>query len=329
LLIALDKNVDPKVAELLSRIDGVELKVNAPRSAIITADDALPVEIELLSVGQLEVPPPISHDETARFVVANAVLDDETAARLEDAGVSYIDAGGRSWLRGEMRSKQVRRQPETTRRSLYPASVRLAQLLADHPGEPWTQRHLADRGHTTQLTAQRLLLRLESERLMERRGKGRGTTRWVTDAVRLRAWLSREARPRRVFSLPCYVDDPGDLPSFPGRGIAITGAHAARRLGFSVMTGREAMAMARVNVADDELDEIPAALGGFRTENGANLLLIADPDRLAFTDPLPAKDGSAPLAPPSRIMLDLFLEPRGEAAVGVFLDLWGERELAG
>jgi len=27
-------------------------------------------------------------------------------------------------------------------------------------------------------------------------------------------------------------------------------------------------------------------------------------------------------------MLDLYLEPRGEAAVGVFLDLWGSKEIA-
>lgn len=327
MLITLAPNVDPKAAELLDRIDGVELRLNAPRSAIVTDDNAVPVEVEVLDADQLAAQSPFSGGEVERLVVVNAVLDDETAARLEDAGISYLDVGGRSWLRNETRTRRVRHRADAARRSLYPASVRLAQLLADHPDEPWTQRQLADRGMTTQPTAQRLLLRLEIEGLMERRGKGRATTRWVADAIRMRRWLSREARPRRVFSLSCYVDDPGDLTSFPGRGIAMTGTEAARSLGFPVATSRERIAMARVDVAEHELEEIPEALGGFRTESGANLLLIADPDHLAFTDLRPSGDGLPPLAPPSRIMLDLFLEPRGEAAANVFLDLWGEREL--
>ena len=82
----------------------------------------------------------------------------------------------------------------------------------------------------------------------------------------------------------------------------------------------------RVSVRPEELEDVPEALGGFRTEQGANLILIADPDRLAFTDAIGRPD-SWLLAPPSRIMLDLYLEARGEAAVDVFLDLWGEKEV--
>ena len=82
--------------------------------------------------------------------------------------------------------------------------------------------------------------------------------------------------------------------------------------------------MVRVNVTADELEDIPEAIGGFRTEVGANLTLVADPDRFAFVDPY--FDGRRRLiAPPSRIMLDLHLEARGGAAADVFLDLWGDR----
>ena len=71
--------------------------------------------------------------------------------------------------------------------------------------------------------------------------------------------------------------------------------------------------MLRVNVNDDELEDIPGALGGFRTVEGANLLLVADPDRLAFVDRDASTDGHF-TAPPSRVLLDLYLEPRGAAA---------------
>jgi len=58
----------------------------------------------------------------------------------------------------------------------------------------------------------------------------------------------------------------------------------------------------------------------------ANLTLIADPEHLAGSDARTDGDGRV-TAPPSRVMLDLYLEPRGEAAVGVFLDLWGSKEI--
>jgi hypothetical protein len=211
------------------------------------------------------------------------------------------------------------------RRRLYPASVRLAQLLADHPREPWTERGLARRAGTTQTTAHRLLGRLEREALLEREGKGPSTLRWVRDPLAMRSWLARQARPQKVARLACFVESPERLPTVVGRTLALTGAAAAAAIGMPVMT-REATAMVRVSVRPEELEDVPEALGGFRTESGPNLILIADPDRLAFVDAVAGPDGRL-MAPPSRVMLDLFLEARGEAAVDVFLSLWGDREI--
>jgi hypothetical protein len=81
-----------------------------------------------------------------------------------------------------------------------------------------------------------------------------------------------------------------------------------------------------VDPGDVDLEQIPQALGGFRTERGANLTLIADPEHLASSDARTDADGRV-IAPPSRVMLDLYLEPGGEAAVGVFLDLWGSKDI--
>jgi hypothetical protein len=110
-----------------------------------------------------------------------------------------------------------------------------------------------------------------------------------------------------------------------GHAVVLSGAAAAERLGLPVLTAPP-RPLLRVAVGHEELEEVPAALGGFRTERGANVTLVADPDRLALADLREDRDGR-PIAPPSRVMLDLYLEPRGEAAAEVFLDLWGSREI--
>lgn len=324
LLIALSSDCDPNGADLLRRFDDVTVAVNAPQSVLVTESEAMPVAVEVLDGSEVKrrLDRPLAGKPL--FLIITAVLDDETAARLEDAGIGYFDATGRRWLRNWERTRRVRRPRGSGRRALYPASIRLAQSLADHPDEPWTQRGLAERSDTTQVTAQRLLARLESEGLVERRGKGPASARWVRDALDLRSWLAREGRPRRVARLSCFVRDPQALPPVAGRRLALTGAAAAAEIGFNVRTG-EAPPLLRVDATAEELEGIPEALGGFRTESGANLVLIADPERLAFVDPI--ESGGRLIAPPSRIMLDLFLEARGEAAAAVFLDLWGRGEV--
>jgi hypothetical protein len=325
MFLALSNEIDPRIPALLRQWDSVEFAENAPRSVVITESDVMPVRVELAEATATAWNWPRTSSDEPLFLVVNAVLDDASAARLEDAGISYIDASGRSWLPSLQRTRRARQPKARGRRGLSAASIRLAQLLADHPGESWTERGLARRGSTTQPTAHRFLARLEEERLITREGRGPRTTRWVRDTSAMRRWIAREGRPKRVTSLSCFVDDPGVLPRLAGRTFALTGAAAAAEIGLPVLTS-ESRPVVRVDVAADVLEEIPEALGGFRTESGANLTLIADPDRLAFVDPYFAS-GPRLIAPPSRIMLDLYLEARGDAAAEVFLDLWGEREI--
>jgi hypothetical protein len=180
-------------------------------------------------------------------------------------------------------------------------------------------------GKTTQTTAHRFLGRLESEGLLLREGRGPSTQRWVRDPLAMRSWLARQARPRKVARLACFVENPERPRKTAVRSMALTGAVGAAEIGMPVMTQAVIPTM-RVSVRPEELEDVPETLGGFRTEQGANLILIADPDRLAFIDAISRPEGWL-LAPPSRIMLDLYLEARGEAAVDVFLDLWGEKEV--
>lgn len=327
LLIAISDNVDKRAAEMLRKFRDVEVAEHSPQTVVVADDDVFPVRIEVLDAAEIESRIDSDEDHRSSLFVINAVIDDATAARLEDAGANYIDATGRRWLRGSGRTKRAN-QPAAVvgRRRLYAASVRLAQLLADHPAQLWTERLLAELGHTTQATAHRLLARLEAEDLVVREGRGPSTTRWLNNPAAMRRWLAHEARPQRTTQLACFVRDPEYPRPVVGRALALTGAAAATEIGLPVLT-QASIPMMRVNAPADELEDIPEALGGFRTDSGPNLILVADPDRLAFVDASPGP-GNLLLAPPSRIMLDLYLEARGDAAVDVFLDLWGDRRIS-
>lgn len=324
LLIATASDVDSRALVILRKLYNVEIAENSPQSVLITEDAVSPVRISLVEADEIGDRVRAEQSENELLVI-NGVLDDATAARLEDANASYIDVAGRRWLRNWARTARASETKTEGRRRLYAASVRLAQLLADHPQEPWTERGLARRGQTTQTTAHKFLGRLESEGLLLREGRGPSTQRWVRDPLAMRTWLARQARPRKVARLACFIEDPERPRKTVGRALALTGAVGAAKIGMPVMT-RAVTPMMRVSVRPEELEDVPEALGGFRTEQGANLILVADPDRLAFIDPITRPDGRL-LAPPSRIMLDLYLEARGEAAVDVFLDLWGEKEV--
>ena len=322
IVIALPNNVDSRVFAILNRLEDVEIAHGSPQAVLITADAVSRVQIELVEADEIGRPMRAEWDDDVLLII-NAVLDDEAAARLEDANVRYIDVTGRRWLRDWERTKRASEAKVGGRRRLYAASVRLAQLLADHPHEPWTERGLAQRGQTTQTTAHRLLSRLEGEGLLAREGRGPSTQRWVQDQFAMRSWLARQARPRKVTRLTCFVENPERPRKAVGRALALTGAAAAAAIGMPVLT-REMARTVRVSAKPEELEDVPEALGGFRTEKGFNLILVADPDRLAFVDAAAGSDEWL-LAPRSRIMLDLFLEPRGEAAAEVFLNLWGSR----
>jgi hypothetical protein len=324
LLIATASDVDRRALVILRNLDGVEIAENSPQSALITEDAVSPTRILLVEADEIGDRARAEESDNELLVI-NAVLDDATAARLEDANASYIDAAGRRWLRTWARTARASETKTEGRRRLYAASVRLAQLLADHPQKPWTERGLAQLGQTTQTTAHRFLGRLESEGLLLREGRGPSTQRWVRDPLAMRPWLARQARPGKVARLACFVENPERPRKTAVRSLALTGAVGAAEIGMPVMTQAVTPTM-RVSVRPEELEDVPEALGGFRTEQGANLILIADPDRLAFIDAI-SRPESWLLAPPSRIMLDLYLEARGEAAVDVFLDLWGEKEV--
>ena len=327
-LLTLRPDVDPQVADAFDRIPDVNVIRDAPESAVVIAGQAFPVEARVIESRELAGLLERERGDGRRVLMIKAVLDDATAARLEDADIGFVDVAGRAWLPGQTLTKRVRERLPVRRRALRAGSLRPAQLIADHPEEAWTIRRLAERSASSEVTAHRLLTTLEDARLIERHGRGRGMERRVVDVKGVRRWLAEHGRPSSTSAqrLSCFVRDPDAVPaSIAGHEMVLTGALAAERMGLPVLTGMQ-RPLYRIQASGKELERIPQALGGFRTERGANLTLIADPERLAGGDVRTDTNGQM-TAPPSRVMLDLYLEPRGEAAVGVFLDLWGSKDI--
>jgi len=328
-LITLHPDVDPQVADAFDRIPEVNVVRNAPESAVVIAGQAFPVEAGAIESRELAGLLDRERSDGRRVLMIKAVLDDAMAARLQDADIGFVDGAGRAWLPGQTLTKRVRERLPTHRRALRAGSLRPAQLIADHPREAWTIRRLAERSASSEVTAHRLLTTLEDARLIERHGRGRGMKRRVVDIEGVRRWLAEHGRPSSTSArrLSCFVRDPHAVPaSFADYEMVLTGALAAERMGLPVLTGVQ-RPLYRVQASGEDLERIPQALGGFRTERGANLTLISDPEHLASGDARTDADERV-IAPPSRVMLDLYLEPRGEAAVGVFLDLWGSKDIA-
>lgn len=323
ILVTLRGDVAPELVEALRRLPDVGVHLGAPNSTIITADQVLPITPVLATATELEELVAERPENGAWLALVKAALDDRTAARLEDAGVGYVDAANRAWLPGQSSTPTARPVGAGRARGLRAGGLRLAQLLADYPDEQWSERELARRGASSPVTAHHLLRQLEADWLIVRTGSGTRPGRRVRDAAALRRWLAVNGRPDRVDILNCFVSGPEALSSHAnGHRLALTGARAAARIGLPVLTSRPQY-LYRVDAEGDEFERVPSEIGGFRTDRGANVALISDPGRLALTDA--RRLGRGLVAPPSRVMLDLFLEPRGDAAVDAFLDLWGSR----
>ena len=317
-LVALEQDVDPALAAALRDIPEIDVIADAPQSVVVTATETTAVAPAVATVDELDQ----LRQAPGRtpLLLVEGVLDLAAAARLEDLGTAFVDRAGRWWLPGAARSLTTSSATDTTSsRKMRGPRIRMAQLLVDHPGLEWTERGLASHAHSTQQTAHQLLSSLEREGYLERIGTARSSRRRVVDTRTLAAWLIRVATPARGGLLRCYVPDPNDLEELHVP-LVLTGAAAAAAIGFRVLTGDQAP-IYRARTTRAVIDEIPAQLGGFRTDRGHNLSLMADTDDLAYLDSSRLEDGRL-VAPFSRIMLDLGLEPRGKTAMAVFMDLW-------
>jgi hypothetical protein len=320
-MVALGRDVDDALEAALRRLPGVDVVSGAPQTTVIVSGASTPVTTRVIGLEDVDA---VLDDDRSALVLIRGVIDDATAVRLEDAGVGHVDAAGRAWLPGQPRTATVRSARSGATRALRAPVVRLAQLLADNPDRPWSERGLAAMGRSTAVTAHHFLAKLEEDGLVQRKGAGRATERRVGDSRAFWEWLAKAGRPARPMRLSCFVREPEKIPSeVDGRKLYLTGALAAERLGVPVLSGVQRTTY-RVEVDADGLEDVPQALGGFRTDRGANVVLIADPDGLAQGSSEASTEEQL-IATPSRVMLDLYLEPRGAAAAELFAQLWPAR----
>jgi hypothetical protein len=315
-LVALADDAPVALQEALEGLRDVDVVASAPGNVVVVKGRVTEVRPEVVPLAKAES----AQTGRARLWLVDGVLDRQLASRLEDLDIGFVDRAGHWWLPGMPRTATS--GPRSVKRRIRGPQIRMAQLLADHPDIGWTQRLLAKRANSTQQTAHRLLNTLAHDGLLVREGAGRSSRRLVRDTPGLWEWLERTCTPGRAGVLPCFVEDPSRLPPIQVP-LALTGSHAADAMGLPVISGdRPPVYRARTTRAG--LEDVPSMLGGIRTAQGANLLLAADPDDLAFLDGRQSACGVL-IAPPSRVMLDLHLEPRGRATAQVFRDLWMRR----
>jgi hypothetical protein len=301
----------------LESVPTVDLLLQAPASALLSGGVVQALEVRRITGRDAQ-----HLDELAEpmagllLLVVEAVLDDASAMRLEDRGIAYADAAGRAWVPGAPRSAPA--QPK--RRRMRTSSIRAAQLIADHPDTTWTEPMLAKRAQVSSGTAHNLVRDLLSSNLVQRDGEGTAGVR-SRDTRGLRRWIVAQARLEQPYMVSCYIPDVEDLAiEIDGVPLIRSGAEGARLLGVPVVSSIQRMLL-RVPISSG-LEDLPARLAGLRTAVGANVVLVADRDRFAASDARLVH--GVWVAPPSRIAVDLTLEPRGNAASSVFLDLWGE-----
>jgi len=315
--VAIAENIEDPWRTGLESVPTVDLLLRAPASALLGGGVVQSLEVRRITGRDAQHLDELAEPTGgALLLVVEAVLDDASAMGLEDRGIAFVDAAGRAWVPGAPRMAPA--QPK--RRRMRTSSIRAAQLIADHPDTTWTEPMLATQAQVSTGTAHNLVRDLLSFDLVQRDGESKAGVR--SCATRgLRRWLVAQARCEQPSTVSCYIPDVESLPvEIDGVLLIRSGAEGARLLGMPVVSSIQRV-LIRVPVSSG-LEDFPARLGGLRTATGANVVLVADRDRFAASDARLVH--GVWIAPPSRIATDLTLEPRGDAASSVFLDLWGE-----
>lgn len=311
------ENIEDPWRTGLESVPTVSLLLRAPASALLGEGVVQSLEVRHVTGREAQHLDELAEPATsALLLVVEAVLDDASAEGLEDRGIAYVDAAGRAWVPGAPRSAPV--QPK--RRRVRTSSIRAAQLIADHPDTTWTEPMLTKQAQVSSGTAHNLVRDLLSFNLVQRAGESKAGVR-SRDTRGLRRWLVAQARHEQPLMVSCYIPDVEDLAvEVDGVLLVRSGAEGARLLGVPVVSSIQRV-LIRVPISSG-LEDLPSQLGGLRTTAGSNVVLVADRYRFAASEARLVH--GMWVAPPSRVAADLTLEPRGDAASSVFLDLWGE-----
>lgn len=255
-------------------------------------------------------------------------LSPSVRKRLEELGVSYADAAGNRLLSLERPAIFIRsagqdrdpwRGPGRPRGTLKGApAAKVARWLADNR-PPYTALQIARGSDGSTGATYRVLRFLEEEELIERAQNGTVTS------VKWRALLERGSRdfgfqrnePVESLLFPRGTEElVVALRENPSLRYVLTGSIAARRY--------EAYAPVRfAMIYANDAEDIARTLDLRRVDAGANVLVAADRDGVAFVGA--SESNGLRLAAPSQIAVDLLSGPGRSPSEGEALLDWMEK----
>ncbi len=271
-------------------------------------------------------------DGAVRLVVGTtspglrAALERRRISWLDARGVAHLVAHGVDRTFGQPRRLDVASARDRPGLRLGHATVRAVQLVLDGALEQWGVSVLADRSAISMGSASNLLHGLSHLGFLEAVGVAPHLHFEVRDRAGLAEWFLAQpaVRARRARAEAfVYARDPLDLARRLARStiadqIALSGGLAAVVSG----AGMTAVPTARVWV-DPTLDLVDAidALEVDSTSAAPNVVLLQDIGRVATLDRRVVD--AIPVAPPSRIWVDLHDEPRGEDQAVIYRETYG------
>ncbi|MCW2956583.1 MAG: transcriptional regulator [Thermoleophilia bacterium] len=271
-------------------------------------------------------------DTDAVAIIFAARLGRETRAELANDNNNYLDGHGHARIvlpdavllieEPAMRKQAPARGVETVGH----VGIRAVQVLIDADIDEWGTSELAAAADVSVGQVHNLFRVLEATGLLEADGDGPRRRRHLRDRSALLTWLEqhRTTVDPREAQLTGYVAARDPLrvaQKLAARGderhrLAVTGTAAAALLGHPVTT-RVGQSLVRVHApASTPLELIADQLGIEPTKNAPNVTLIRDAGGVGTVRS--ANINGVPLAPPSRIYLDMFREGRGDDAAALF-----------
>lgn len=309
-------------------------RIHIPGVEIVGGDWSLTVDGKTLPLEHIRPPAPGAEPEKfARAltrsgrrrvlpIVVGPYLKRELRRALESAGVSYLDFYGNVHLVTQDQYIHIEaRSIGGETKTLGVAGVRAAQTVLEGADRDWGVRELAEAAGVSPAQAQRVFAVLEGADLVTTSGAGPNKKRHVSDRGRLLDWLTTQVagkRPRHKLQCALYARRPEDLMRRIAKGLtdirfALTGSAAASL--FDVGPTSIPLTIVRIH-PDWKLDAAASALGAEVTNRGPNIELWSDVGALGTR--ATQLERGLPIAPKSRIYIDLTLERRGEDLAALF-----------
>jgi hypothetical protein len=331
--IELERDVPRRTSDILAALPGITVRTGRGKTTLRSDGRSWPLVVVsggLAPMAKATVPIlAMLAGEKLGFVVAER-LPQHVRKELEAAGCAYADGTGAAHidvpgLYIHVEGRPNRRQLVTsTPAGIGVVGVRTVQALLAEPERHWSAPDLAAAAACSIGEAHRVLTRLQTEGLVTAQGRKRTLRRTVPKPGDLLDWLATVPSARRIRERQyayIYAADPAKLTTmisahgFHGKlEYAFTGVAAAHIYGAKVTT---AIPITMLRIAPTvPLADACRILQAEPVDSGPNVMLVRDLGEVGIHGR--QFNGPAPLAPVTRVWLDMLDEPRGEDAAALF-----------